>query len=129
MTLFLQLLYIFTGSLKDKIEDEEAQTVKDALAKHGTLLALKFYIAGYTDTVGNAAYNRDLSKRRARSIAAWFRAQGLKIPVYYEGFGESVLAKKTPDETDEPANRRALYILTSQAPSGAPFPSAKWKRL
>ena len=103
--------------------------VKDALAKHGTLLALKFYIAGYTDTVGNAAYNRDLSKRRARSIAAWFRAQGLKIPIYYEGFGESVLAKKTPDETDEPVNRRALYILTSQAPSGAPFPSAKWKRL
>ena len=103
--------------------------VRDALAKHGTLLALKFYVAGYTDTVGNAAYNKDLSNRRARSIAAWFRANGLKIPIHYCGFGEGFLAKKTPDETDEPANRRAIYILTSQAPTGAPFPGAKWKRL
>ncbi|MGB0589727.1 MAG: OmpA family protein [Myxococcota bacterium] len=103
--------------------------VRDALAKHGTLLALKFYVAGYTDTVGNAAYNRELSNRRARSIAAWFRAHGLKIPIHYCGFGEEFLAKQTPDETDEPANRRAIYILTSQAPTGAPFPGSKWKRL
>ena len=77
--------------------------VNDALKKHGTLLALKFYVAGYTDTVGNASYNRELSTRRARAIAGWFRANGLKIPIYYCGFGEDVLAKTTPDETDEPA--------------------------
>jgi outer membrane protein OmpA-like peptidoglycan-associated protein len=103
--------------------------VKDALAKHGTLLALKFYVAGYTDTVGNSAYNRELSNRRARSIAAWFRSHGLKIPIHYCGFGEGFLAKQTPDETDEPANRRAIYILTSQAPAGSSFPGGKWKRL
>jgi len=103
--------------------------VREALAKHGTLLALKFYVAGYTDTVGNTSYNRELSTRRARAIARWFRANGLKIPIHYCGFGEDYLAKKTPDETDEPANRRAIYILTSQAPSGAPFPRAAWKSL
>ena len=34
-----------------------------------------------------------------------------------------------PEETDEPANRRALYILSSQPPTGESFPSARWKRL
>ena len=35
------------------------------------------------------------------------------IPIYFQGFGEEVLAKPTPDETDEPLNRRALYILSA----------------
>lgn len=124
------------ASGRAEIRGEEAPKLKrtlalvnDALKKHGTLLALKFYVAGYTDTVGNASYNRELSTRRARAIAGWFRANGLKIPIYYCGFGEDVLAKTTPDETDEPANRRALYLLTSQAPSGASFPRPRWKRL
>jgi outer membrane protein OmpA-like peptidoglycan-associated protein len=124
------------ASGKAQVRPEEAPKlqrtlgfVKDALAKHGTLLALKFYVAGYTDTVGSSGYNRELSNRRARSIAAWFRSHGLKIPIHYCGFGEAFLAVKTPDETDEPANRRAIYILTSQAPAGTPFASGKWKRL
>ena len=103
--------------------------IEAALKEHGTLLSLKLFVAGYTDTVGNRAYNLDLSRRRARAIAAWYRAKGLKIPVYFQGFGEDVLAKKTPDETDEPANRRAVYILSSQSPAGASFPGGNWKRL
>ena len=79
--------------------------------------------------MGNTHYNRELSTRRARAIARWFRSKGLNIPIHYCGFGEEYLAKKTPDETDERANRRAIYILTSQAPSGPPFPKAVWKKL
>lgn len=103
--------------------------IAEALTTHGTLLALKLYVAGYTDTVGNRAYNQGLSNRRAQSIARWYRAHGITIPIYYCGFGEDFLAKQTPDETDEPANRRALYILSSQPPTGQAFPAASWKRL
>ena len=103
--------------------------IEKALETHGTLLALRLYVAGYTDTVGNRGYNKELSNRRARSIAAWYRAHGVKIPIHYCGFGEDYLAKKTPDETDEPVNRRALYILSSQPPTGAGFPKANWRRL
>jgi outer membrane protein OmpA-like peptidoglycan-associated protein len=103
--------------------------VDKALKKHGTLLQLKLFIAGYTDTVGDKASNRALSSSRAASIAAWFRKRGLKTPIYYAGFGEEVLAKPTPDETEEQANRRAIYILSSHTPSGPEIPRGDWKPL
>ena len=103
--------------------------VQDTLAKHGTLLQLRLFIAGFTDTVGDRASNRALSFARAHSIAAWFRKRGLKIPIYYAGFGEEVLAKETPDETEEAANRRAVYILSSHTPVGKDVPRNDWKPL
>jgi outer membrane protein OmpA-like peptidoglycan-associated protein len=104
--------------------------IKKNLEEHGTLLTLKLYVAGYTDTVGSKQSNKTLSNNRARSIAQWFRTNGLKIPIFYQGFGEDVLAKGTPDETPEPANRRALYILSSQTPSkSGQIPEDKWKEI
>lgn len=103
--------------------------IQDALAKHGTLLQLKLFIAGYTDTVGDKASNRALSNSRAASIAAWFRKRGLRIPVYYAGYGEDVLAVQTPDETEEQKNRRAKYILSSHTPSGPELPRNEWRPL
>ncbi len=104
--------------------------IKANLEKHGTLLTLKLYIAGYTDTVGSKQSNETLSNNRARSIAAWFRKNGLKIPIYYQGFGERVLAVPTPDETDEEKNRRAIYILSSQIPgTNKTIPDSNWKPL
>lgn len=110
--------------------DETMKQIEAALEKHGTLLSLKLYIAGYTDTVGSKAANQTLSRNRARSIAAWFRKHGLKIPIFYQGFGEEVLAKGTPDETDEQANRRAVYILSSQIPGkSGQIPKQNWSAL
>jgi len=103
--------------------------IQDALAKHGTLLKLKLFIAGYTDTVGDKAGNRALSNSRAASIAAWFRKRGLRIPIFYTGYGEEIPAVKTPDETEEQANRRAKYVLSSHTPSGPELPSSDWKPL
>jgi len=103
--------------------------LRKAIEAHGSLAGLKLYIAGYTDTVGSRESNRELSTRRARSIAAWFRANGVRVPIYYQGFGQDVLAVPTPDETAEPRNRRALYILSSQVPTGESVPSPNWRRL
>jgi outer membrane protein OmpA-like peptidoglycan-associated protein len=75
------------------------------------------YLAGRTDTVGTAQHNLDLSRRRALSIASWFRKNGLRIPVAYEGFGEQALYVITPDNTDEPRNRRVDYYLSDEEPS------------
>jgi len=86
--------------------------IADALAKHKNLGPIKLYIAGHTDTVGAAPYNLGLSRKRAQSIAGWFRKNGLRIPIAYEGFGEFALAVATPDNTDEPRNRRVDYILS-----------------
>jgi len=48
----------------------------------------------------------------------------------YEGFGEQSLAVATPDETDEPRNRRVDYILSVEDPplKAAGFRPV-WKRV
>jgi outer membrane protein OmpA-like peptidoglycan-associated protein len=106
-----------------QIDDSEAPKleasfakVSEALAKHPEIQATLF-IAGHTDTVGDAASNFRLSRQRALSIAAWFRHRGLKISIACEGFGESSLLVKTADEVDEPRNRRADYILGADEPT------------
>lgn len=90
--------------------------ISDALAKHKDLGDIKLYIAGHTDTVGSAKYNLGLSQKRAQAIAGWFRKSGLTLPIAYEGFGEQALRVATPDNTDEPRNRRVDYILAIEDP-------------
>jgi outer membrane protein OmpA-like peptidoglycan-associated protein len=79
-------------------------------------LQVRLYIAGHTDTVGSSADNRKLSLDRARAIANWYRDRGLPLPIAYAGFGEDAPKVKTPDETDEPRNRRADYIVGVEDP-------------
>ena len=90
--------------------------IADALAKHKDLGPIKLYVAGHTDTVGKAEYNLGLSRKRAQAIAGWFRKSGLRIPIAFEGYGEQALRIATPDNTDEPRNRRVDYILSVEDP-------------
>ncbi|WP_437736075.1 OmpA family protein [Sorangium sp. So ce1335] len=89
---------------------------------------ITLFIVGHTDTVGSAEHNLALSRRRARSIAAWFKGRGLKLPVAYEGLGESSPIVKTADQVDEPRNRRVDYILSIEPPK-LPSGEASWKSL
>ncbi|HVK89401.1 MAG TPA: OmpA family protein [Kofleriaceae bacterium] len=123
------------------IEASEAPKLDASLAKIDEVVKrsqkfvkMRLYIAGHTDTVGNNAKNRKLSLDRARSIAAYFRKQGLALPIAFEGFGEEVLKVKTPDNTDERANRRVDYVigpLGGTPPFGGAYLKAKaaWKEL
>jgi len=90
--------------------------IADALAKHKDLGPIKLCVAGHTDTVGKADYNLGLSRKRAQAIAGWFRKSGLRIPIAFEGYGEQALRIATPDNTDEPRNRRVDYILSVEDP-------------
>jgi outer membrane protein OmpA-like peptidoglycan-associated protein len=104
--------------------------IADALARHRQLGPIKLYIAGHTDTVGTEAYNRQLSLKRARAIAGWFRTHGLRLPILFEGFGEQAPLVGTPDDTDEVRNRRVDYILAVEDPvlKATAF-RAQWKAL
>ncbi len=104
--------------------------LNEVLEKYGDMVPVKLYVAGCTDTVGDAGHNRDLSQRRARSIAKWLRSHGFDAPIYYHGFGEGLLAVPTGDGVDSQANRRALYLVGSQPPpAGSGIPSVNWKPL
>lgn len=109
---------------------DEIEKAMQKLQSANVTLPLRLYVAGYTDTVGSVGSNQTLSTNRARSIAAWFKRKGVRMPVFYQGFGEKVLAKATPDETPEQKNRRALYILATQMPAkSGSFPHQNWKQL
>ncbi|GMV40822.1 MAG: hypothetical protein AMXMBFR64_25380 [Myxococcales bacterium] len=131
-------IYFAFGS--DAVEDREKpkldatlRRIEEALAtarrEVGDSLDLRLYVAGYTDTVGTPQSNQDLSERRARSIGGYLRSKGLSIPVYYQGFGESVLAVKTGDEVENERNRRTVYVLSSQTPMSELFPRTAWRKL
>jgi len=107
--------------------------IEEALAKDAAAgrmhAGITLYIAGHTDTVGNPTHNFKLSQERARSIAAWFRKRGVKIPISYEGFGETSLAVKTADNIDEIKNRRADYVLSDGPPTLSNTFRPSWKRI
>jgi len=90
--------------------------INEVTSKYKGTSTITLFIKGHTDTVGSAEYNVGLSRRRARSIASWFRGHGLKLAIAFEGLGESSPIVKTADETDEPRNRRVDYILALEPP-------------
>lgn len=122
---------------KDLIREDQEYKLQNSydhimkvVNKYGKIVKVELYICGYTDTVDDRAYNLDLSMRRARSIAAYFKKLGFPYPIYYQGFGEDVLAVPTADGVDEEKNRRALYILSSAPPPvSADIPRSDWKKL
>ncbi|MCO4762589.1 MAG: OmpA family protein [Myxococcales bacterium] len=97
------------------------------LRKVAGVLPMALYVGGYTDTVGKAGDNLELSRKRAKAISAWFAKRGLTIPIYYQGFGETALAVATPDNTDQVKNRRAAYVLSTEPPPASRgFPKRAW---
>ena len=127
---------LFESDKADILSSETAKLeatlsqLNDVVDKYGSVVPVKLYIAGCTDTVGNPAHNQDLSKRRARAIASWLRAHGYDKPIYYYGFGESFLAVPTGDEVDEGRNRRAVYLVgANPPPAGSGVPPANWTPL
>ncbi|MBI5508861.1 MAG: OmpA family protein [Deltaproteobacteria bacterium] len=104
--------------------DRAYQEIATAVRRYGKLVQVQVYVLGYTDTVADAAYNLTLSLNRARAIAQYFRGRGVQVPIFYTGFGEENLAVTTADNTDEPRNRRARYIVGQEEPE-----TARWNRL
>jgi outer membrane protein OmpA-like peptidoglycan-associated protein len=69
-------------------------------------------IAGHTDTTGTAASNYDLALRRAERVAAILLDRGLRREfLSVESHGEGNPLIRTPDNVEEPRNRRVEVIV------------------
>ena len=101
--------------------DASLAKIREVVKRGEQFMKLRLYVAGHTDTVGSAEKNRKLSLGRARAIAAYFREQGLALPIAFAGYGEDVLKVKTGDGVDEPANRRADYVIGPASAATPPF--------
>ncbi len=118
------------------IAPEEARKLDTALAdakavveKYGADVVIKLYVGGHTDTVGDGAHNAELSGRRAKAIARWFKDRGFPGEIFYAGFGESDLAVATADGVDEARNRRASYVLSARPPGRGGSGDSGWRAL
>lgn len=76
-------------------------------------------IQGYTDALGNDAYNQKLSERRAAAVKAWLATREGLLSVQFTtiGFGprNPVAPNRKPDGSDDPdgrqLNRRVTLII------------------
>lgn len=82
-----------------------SDALKAALARSGG----EIVIIGYTDTVGSAAQNDELSHKRAEQVRQLFLARNFPPDrVVAIGRGKRELAIPTADGIDEPRNRRVV---------------------
>ena len=70
------------------------------------------YVVGHTDSTGAAAYNQTLSERRANSVAAVLRSEGVpanRIEAFGRGESDPVASNLTPE--GRALNRRVEIII------------------
>jgi chemotaxis protein MotB len=73
---------------------------------------LKLEIDGFTDSVGDAAHNLDLSKRRAQAVASvlasQFGVESARLTVNGFGSAQPIASNDTPE--GRAANRRVEFV-------------------
>jgi len=98
----------------------DAQPVLASLAGAlGELKPASAVVSGHTDSVGDDAYNLDLSERRAAAVVQTLQGLGTTTALTATGYGETRPAAENsnPDGTDNPGgrqqNRRVEIFLPS----------------
>jgi outer membrane protein OmpA-like peptidoglycan-associated protein len=105
------ILFEFNSAQFTKIGTDAAQEIVAFLKKRGPA---SITVTGHTDRVGTETYNIDLSKRRAATVAAFLKDNGIgaKIVTVGKGFSEpwklSDSASYTQAQIDE-LNRRVEF--------------------
>lgn len=103
-------IYFKTGTSALTAESElTIPTVLQAVRTRGKAVV---EVTGHTDTTGDDATNERLGLQRAQAIATLLQANGLQaIELIVTSHGERNLLVRTPDDTDEPRNRRVEITL------------------
>jgi outer membrane protein OmpA-like peptidoglycan-associated protein len=101
-----------TGSATLTSEAEQALAPLGQALSSPQLAPYRFRIEGHTDTVGDAGTNQRLSERRAQAVREYLVQRYGVTPSRLEalGLGESRPVVATPDNTDEPRNRRVQVV-------------------
>ncbi|MEO1190526.1 MAG: OmpA family protein [Pseudomonadota bacterium] len=103
---------IFFAWDSDVVSPAGMVAVDNAIAAASKMGLSEYAVTGYTDTSGSAAYNLQLSLRRANSVKSALVARGVPdANISVAGRGESDLAVPTPDGVREQANRRAVILI------------------
>lgn len=93
---------LFANSIQNG--DERAAYLKSAQEK-------KILLVGHTDDTGDSQFNKDLSERRARTVAKFLKERGVpEYMLYFQGAGESLPRADNRTNTGRAENRRVEII-------------------
>jgi outer membrane protein OmpA-like peptidoglycan-associated protein len=113
----------------DKIVGKNSFLVLDAVAaalKHHPEI-FQIEVGGHTDNQGDAAHNRDLSKRRAAAVAEYLHGRGVDSRrLTAAGYGPDRAITSNKTAAGRAKNRRVEFsILASTKKQGSPPPPPK----
>jgi OmpA-OmpF porin, OOP family len=95
------------------------EAVKNILASHPEIK--KVQVQGHTDNKGAAAYNLNLSKRRAESVMKWLVDNGIdKSRLEAKGFGKNQPIDTNDTEEGRANNRRVEFHINEQNAEAKP---------
>jgi outer membrane protein OmpA-like peptidoglycan-associated protein len=103
-------IYFATDS--DVLQPESAPVIKEVASALTTNPALKLEVDGYTDSVGDAAHNLDLSNRRAQAVTSVLASQfGIDASrLSAKGFGAASSIASNDSADGRATNRRVEFV-------------------
>ena len=111
---------VFFATDQATLSPDAIRVIDDAAAAYQQTGTAQIVVTGHTDTVGSAAYNLQLSERRAEVVAnELIRRDVPATDIVTVGRGEEDLLVPTADGVSEPRNRR-VEIVVPQPPPPAP---------
>ena len=100
---------ILFGFNSDSLTGEGKATLDQAITDWAGAKAKWLVVSGYADRVGDDAYNKGLSERRADAAVLYLLDQGFPARnISVRSLGEEELAVDTADNTAETRNRRVV---------------------
>lgn len=104
------ILYFEKGT--SDLTDESEARLADVFTAIEDRASTDISIIGHTDTLGSAKDNQALSLDRARALGGILKEKGVDMSVVeITSHGETNQLVPTPDETEEPRNRRVEIIV------------------
>lgn len=106
-------IYFKTGSAElDKASEPLLNSVADIANR---CPAVKIEVNGHTDSVGNAAANKQLSEQRAHSVVAYLGQRGIApARITAAGFGDTRPLVPNDSEANRAKNRRIEFRVVAQ---------------
>lgn len=97
---------------RSALTGDSQREVERMLVEAAVTPAAEIDVIGHTDTKGNLEYNDQLGRTRAQFVANLMQQRGFdRSRIAVQSRGERELLVPTPDETDEPRNRRVEIRL------------------
>ncbi len=104
------LLYFKAGT--SDLTDESKKLLPQIIRTIKDRRSVDTSVVGHADTVGDAALNTRLSRKRAVGVAKFLTDSEIDPDILdITSHGEANLLVKTPDNTDEPRNRRVAITV------------------